>query len=174
MPRRGGRRSKGPRHLSESNPHEPGTHESSFSHLYPQSTSTSEGQRARVQSPRLSFATDVAPLKAFRHVLTTLQRAHFSHAIMYDGPDLGLSDERPELVDMERVVDALATKAEEPLPMGGLKAVLVYDSDEKVRAKVKVKGGRATKVRVKVRGALSKTDWNMIRSRINRRFHVQV
>jgi hypothetical protein len=174
MGKRSGGGSKKSKFVAESNLHEPGTHEYSFAHLYPTAKTSSAAQKANIQSPKLSFKTDTAPLKTFRLVLETFRRGHFSWAIMYDGPELGLSDETPEMVDMEKVVDALAQKKEEVLPFGGLKAVLVYDTDQKVRARVSIKGGSATKVKVKVRGAVSKTDWNLIKNRINKRFHVQV
>ena len=174
MGKRSGGRSKKAKFVSESKIHEPGTHEYVYSHIYPTAKTTSEAQKANTLSPKLSFKTDTAPLKTFRHALETLRRGHFSWAIMYDGPELGLSDETPEMVDMEKVVDALSSKKEEVLPFGGLKAVLVYDTNQKVRAKVSIKGGGTTKVKVKVRGAVSKTDWNLIKNRINKRFHVQI
>jgi hypothetical protein len=133
-----------------------------------------KARKTRIVNPSLAFKTDMEAFKTFKRMLRILPKRNFSYAFEYDGPELGLSDHTLELVDMVDVMDALGKVPEADAPFGGFKAVLVYDHDNKITAKVKVKDGSMTKVKLKIKGTLLKAVWNQIRSDVKRKFHVDV
>ena len=133
-----------------------------------------KARQTRIISPALTFKTERQALRTLRGMLTVLGKGSFSHATEYDGPELGLSDHKKEMVPLGRVIEALHGADETDIPFGGLKMVLVYDHDPQVRAKLRVKEGDETKVKLKVKGTILKAAWNQIRADIKRKFHVIV
>lgn len=133
-----------------------------------------KARKTRIVNPTLTFKTDMEAFKAFKAMLRILPKRNFSYAFEYDGPELGLSDHRIEMVDMKKVQRALGKISEADAPFGGFKAVLVYDHDNSIIAKVKVKEGSLTKVKLKMKGTLLKAVWNQIRKDVVRKFHVDV
>lgn len=113
-------------------------------------------------------------MRTFRGMLSILVKRGFVHALDYDGPDLGITHGRDELVPMDEVMEALGRADGDDIPFGGLKMVLVNDVSPGVKVKVQVKEGRSTKVKLKVKGTLMKAAWNQIRADVKRKFHVKV
>lgn len=172
--RKGKGRRGDPGYKSSANVHEPGSYEYTYNWMYPQATGESASQKSHVQSPGASFRTDKAPYKAFFYVLKAMKETHFGRALEYDGPPLGLSDARKELVDMVDVLEAMKRIGDAPAPFMGFRALLLHDHEKGVKARVKVSGGRSPKVRVKVKGPIPRADWGLLRKRLSKRFAVNL
>lgn len=167
-------RGKGATYKSSGNIHKPGSYEYTYNYMYPQYEGESASQKAHVQSPGLSFRTEKPPYKTFFYVLKALKETHFGRALQYDGPPLGLSDARKELVDTEDVLEAMKRISDAPAPFMGFRALLLHDHEKGVKARVKVSGGRSPKVRVKVKGPIPRADWGLLRKRLSKRFAVNL
>lgn len=113
-------------------------------------------------------------MKVFRGLLRILTKRGFSHALEYDGPELGLSDGTPELVPMEAVLQALEGKDNAQVPWGGFKALLKYDDDDTVSARLKVRKGTETKVKLKLKGTIPRAEWSKVQADLRKKFHVKV
>ena len=107
-------------------------------------------------------------------MLRIFMKRGFSYALEYDGPDLGLSEGTLELVPMEEVLEALQGKDNAEVPWGGFKATLIYDNDYTVSARLKVRKGTETKVKVKVKGTIPKAGWSKVQADLRKKFHVKV
>jgi hypothetical protein len=151
---------------------QPGSFEAANRPYYPNIQEPTSKQRANIVNPSLSFKTDKEPMSAFRTMMGIMVKRHFSYAVEYDGPELGLSDSRREKVPMDAVMDALQGKDGADVPFGGFRMVLIYDRDDEVLAKLKVKDG--TKVKLKLKGTLAVHAWDKIRALVRRKFHVEV
>lgn len=133
-----------------------------------------KAKATRIVSPYMSFRTERYAMRTFRGMISILVKRGFVHTLDYDGPDLGITHGRDELVPMDKVMEALDRADEDDIPFGGLKMVLVNDGNPRVKVKVRVKEGRSTKVKLKVKGTLTKAAWNQIRADVKRKFHVKV
>jgi len=141
-------------------------------HLYGSIEPEGPKGRTHTVSPALAFKTGKAPLMVFRSMLRILSKRDFSYAIEYNGPKLGLSDSTLELVPMDSVVDALEEMDGADVPFGGFRCVLVYDKDDKITAKLKVKG--RTTVKLKIKGTIPKSVWDRIRLEAKKKFHLDI
>jgi len=149
-----------------------GSYEWHNRHLYGSSESPGPEAMANVINPDLKFKTDKEPMWTFRGMLRIMVKQRFSYAVEYDGPELGLSGSAREMVPMDAVLEALQGKDDAEPPFSGFRMVLVYDGDEKVLAHLKVKKG--TRVKLKVKGTVSKAMWDKVKADIRRKFHVDV
>lgn len=141
-------------------------------HLYGSMEPEGPKGQTHTVSPALAFKTRKEPLMVFRSMLRILSKRDFSYAFKYNGPVLGLSDSTLELVPMDSVVDALEEISSADVPFGGFRCVLVYDKDDKITAKLKVKG--RTTVKLKIKGTILKSVWDRIRTETKKKFHLDV
>ena len=141
-------------------------------HLYGSMEPEGPKGRTHTVSPALAFKTGKEPLMVFQSMLRILSKRDFSYAFKYNGPELGLSDSTLELVPIDSVVDALEEMGSADVPFGGFRCVMVYDKDDKVTAKLKVKG--RTTVKLKIKGTILKSVWDRIRSETKKKFHFDV
>jgi hypothetical protein len=141
-------------------------------HLYGSMESEGPRGRSHTVSPGLAFKTEKDPMVTFRNMLKILARRDFSEAFEYNGPELGLSDSTMEMVPIDDVLDVLQYMESAAVPFGGFRCVLVYDKDDKVKAKLKVKSG--TSVKLKVKGTIVKSVWDRIRADVKKKFRLDV
>jgi hypothetical protein len=134
-----------------------------------------KAKQTRIVSPYLSFETERSAMRTFRGLLEVLAKSDFLYVIDFDGPELGITRPRDEDILVEEVLEALTIHDDDDIPVFlGIRTVLRYKHDREVTAKVKVRTGGETKVKLKVRGTITKHTWNQIRARIRRKFHVKV
>jgi hypothetical protein len=135
---------------------------------------TTDADRARVQSPSLSFKADVASVNAFRRVIGLLDRCGFDWILRYSGPDLGIEVRDGDIPPIDLIGRRLKeTEAEHPR-FGRMKADLVYKDYRRIRAKVRVTGSYPSKVTVKVRGPVLRSDWREFHRLVRKRFKVDL
>jgi hypothetical protein len=135
---------------------------------------TTDADRARVQSPKLSFRSDVSPIKAFRWIINLLDRCGFDWVLHYSGPDLGLEVKDGDIPSIELIRRRLKEAKPGDVPFGGMKADLVYKKYQRIRAKVKVSGNISSKVKVRVKGPVLKADWREFQRLVRKRFDVDL
>jgi hypothetical protein len=133
---------------------------------------TTKADRSRVQGPSLRFRSKVPDVRSFRRVLKLLDRCGFDWVWYYHGPLLGIEVDRGQLPSIELVEKRLAKLRDPDVPMGGLRARLIYKDYQGIRAKVKVGRGQRPKVRVKVKGPVHKADWHEFRRLVKKQFDV--
>jgi hypothetical protein len=120
-------------------------------------------------SPTMALSTDVPPLRAFTELLELLSEAHFEHIDGYAGPRLGIAKSRKDPPDIKEAVAALrevkdAKDAKDAkVPWGGMMARVTYGPSKKSHARIVVKGSDPTRVRIKVKGPIRKSDWAKVR-----------
>ena len=165
---------KGRKDVYEREPGQPGSYEAANRPYYPNIQDKTERQRTHIVNASLTFRTDRPPMKVFRGLLRILTKRGFSYALEYDGPNLGLSDGTPELVPMEAVLQALEGKDNALVPWGGFKALLKYDEDDTVSARLKVKKGTETKAKLKLKGTIPRAEWSKVQADLRKKFHVTV
>jgi hypothetical protein len=153
---------------------QPGSLEYTRPALYPNYSPETDDQRKRIVSPTMSFRTEVPLVRSFLRMLRLLERADFEQVIAFSGPKLGPAIKRGEIMDVTTLIEAFEKDWEGPIPMGGLKAVLVYKHGEGVRAKLKVGGSKVTKVVVRVKGTILMSHWNELGWRVRKKFKVEV
>ncbi len=154
------------------NPHTPGSYEFHNPHLYSSYSTDLRSQRSRIMSPSFSFKTDKPLLSTFIRMLRILEEAEFVWVLKYSGPRVGFHLKRGEPKDVDLLIEAMEGKRDSSIPMGGLRANLLYDREEPVVVRLKVGGFGTTKVRVKMKGTMLMADWNEIRRRVTKRFGV--
>ncbi len=135
---------------------------------------TTDADRARIQGPSLSFKAKVPAVTTFRRVLRILDRCGFDWVLHYRGPHLGIRVEDDEIPSIELIDSKLAKYTPEDVPVESMKAVLLYKNYQRIRVKVKVSGRYSSKVKVKVKGPVLKSDWREIQRRIKKRFGAEV
>ncbi len=135
---------------------------------------TTDADRARIQSPSLSFKTKEPAVKTFRRMLKILDRCGFDWVLHYKGADLGIKVEDDKVPSIEMIDNKLAKYTPEDIPVERMKAVLLYKNYQRIRVKVKVSGRYSSRVKVKVKGPVLKFDWREIQRRIKKRFRVDV
>lgn len=135
---------------------------------------TTDSDRARVQSPKLSFKADVSSIKAFRGVVNLLDRCGFDWMLHYSGPNLGLDVKGGDLPSIDLIEKRLREAETEDGRFGRIKADLVYKNYQRIRAKVKVSGNYPTKVTVKVKGPVLRSDWREIHRLVKKKFKVDL
>lgn len=135
---------------------------------------TTDADRARIQGPSLSFKAKVPAVTTFRRVLRILDRCGFDWVLHYKGPDLGIKVEDGDIPSIELIDSKLAKYTPEDIPVESMKAVLLYKNYQRIRVKVKVSGRYSSKVKVKVKGPVLKSDWREIQRRIKKRFGAEV
>jgi hypothetical protein len=108
-------------------------------------------------------------------MLRILAKRGFPWVIDFDGPRLGITRARDELVPVDEVLEALGGMEDTDVnDLLGMRVVLVHELDERVMAKLKVREGGQTKVKLRIKGTILKASWNRIRGDIKRKFHVNV
>ncbi len=105
-------------------------------------------------------------------MLRILEVAEFVWVLKYSGPRVGFHLKRGEPKDVDLLIEAMEGKWDSSIPMGGLRANLLYDREEPVVVRLKVGGFGTTKVRVKMKGTMLMADWNEIGRRVTKRFGV--
>ena len=135
---------------------------------------TTDADRARIQGPSLSFKAKVPAVTTFRRVLRILDRCGFDWVLHYKGPDLGIKVEDGDIPSIELIDSKLDKYTPEDIPVERMSAVLLYKNYQRIRVKVKVSGRYASRVRVKVKGSVLKSDWREIQRRIKKRFGTEV
>ncbi len=126
-------------------------------------------QAARLQSPSMKLHTALEPVEAMSRALVALGRAGFDTVTWFNGGIEDTSPERKEGMHVRDVVEALRALEDPRVPLLGLKAMLLYRRDERVKAVVRVGRMRPAKVRVKVRGAVFKSDWHGLKKLVDRK-----
>jgi hypothetical protein len=154
------------------NPHEPGTYEFHNPHLYSSYSTDLRSQRSLIMSPSISFKTERSLVSTFILMLQILEAAEFAWVFSYSGPRVDFILKRGETKDVDLLIEALEGEWETRIPLGGMKAALLYDREEPVKAKLKVGGFGSTKVRVKMKGTMLMSDWNEIRRGVRKKFGV--
>ena len=114
-------------------------------------------------SPSMAFSTDVPPLRAFTGLMEALSEAHFEHIDGYTGPKLGIERSRKDPPDIKEAVTALRRLKDAKVPWGGLMARVTYGPSKGSHARIVVRGSAPTRVRIKVRGPVRKSDWARVR-----------
>ena len=135
---------------------------------------TTDADRARILSPRLSFKVKEPAVTTFRRLLRILDRCGFDWVLHYRGPDLGIKVEDDEIPSIELIDRKLDKYTPEDIPVERMSAVLLYKNYQRIRAKVKVSGRYKSRVKVKVKGPVLKSDWREIQRRIKKRFGAEV
>lgn len=135
---------------------------------------TTDSDRARIQSPTLSFKAKEPAVTTFRRMLRILDRCGFDWVLHYKGPDLGIKVEDGDVPSIKLIDSKLDKYTPEDIPVERMSAVLLYENYRRIRVKVKVSGRHMSRVKVKVKGPVLKSDWGEIRRRINKRFRVEV
>lgn len=116
-------------------------------------------QAARLQDPRLKLHSALEPFEAMSRILLALGRVGFDTTLGFRGPVVDPTPEKKEGLHVRDVVAQLRALDDPTPPIGGLKAELRYRRDERVRAVVTVGRVRPAKVKVRVKGAVLKSDW---------------
>ena len=114
-------------------------------------------------SPSMAFSTDVPPLKAFAGLLQMLAEAHFEHIDGYAGPKLGIERSEKDPPDIGEAVTALRRMKDAKVPWGGLMARVTYGPTKGSHARAVVRGSAPTRVRIKAKGPVRKSDWARVR-----------
>lgn len=135
---------------------------------------TTDADRARIVSPRLSFRAQEPAVTTFRRLLRILDRCGFDWVLHYKGPDLGIKVEDDDIPSIELIDSKLDRYTPEDIPMERMSAVLLYKNYQRIRVKVKVSGRHMSRVKVRVKGPVLKSDWGEIQRRIKKRFRVEV
>lgn len=125
-------------------------------------------QAARLQDPSLKLRSALDPFEAMSRTLLALGRVGFDTAVGFRGPVRDTTPDRKEGMHVRDVVAQLRALEERRPPFGGLKADLRYRRDHKVRAVVTVGRGRPAKVKVKVAGAVLRSDWFGFKKQVER------
>jgi hypothetical protein len=134
-----------------------------------------KAKRTRIVGPYLSFETERPAMRTFRSMLRILAKRDFPFVADFDGPELGITRPRDQVVWVDEVLERLVGMDDTDVPsLLGIRAELMYEHDRDVTVKLKVKVGDGTKVKLKVRGTVNKSTWNHIRADIKRKFHVIV
>ena len=141
--------------------------------LFPNYSPETDSQRQRIVSPAMHFKSKVPLVRTFKRMLVLLERADFDQVLRYGGPDLGLVIKKNESIYVSTLIEALEGEWDGQIPMGGLRAVLVYKHGDGVRARLKVGGGKDTKVRVKVKGTILMSHWSELNRRVKKKFKLK-
>ncbi len=149
----------------------PGSFEAHHSAWYPNKQVRSARHRTHVVSPSMSFKTDVPEDKAFLKMLKVLNKAEFKWLARYRGPRIGVRVPRGQTVDADKLITAFETVEIRSLPLTGIKAVLVHDRDQQVRAIVKVNTIGRTKVKLKIKGTIRFSEWRKLHTKVDKRLN---
>lgn len=134
-----------------------------------------KAERARIVGPYLSFETERDAMTTFQSMLRLLSKRDFPYVVDFDGPELGITRPRDQVVWVDEVLEVLEEMDDTDVPsLLGIRATLMYKKDRDVTVRVKVKVGSETSVKLKVRGTVDRSTWNHIRADIKRKFHVDV
>jgi len=126
-------------------------------------------QAARLQNPRLKLHTSLEPWQAMSRMLLALGRAGFDTVLWFNGGVEDPSPERKEGMHVRDLVEAMAALEEPQVPLLGLKAVVRYRRDARVRATATVGRMTPAKVKLRVRGAVFKSDWYGLKKLVDRK-----
>jgi len=125
-------------------------------------------QAARLLGAHLKLHTSLPTLEAMQLALLVLGKVGFDTVVWFRGPVRDPTPERKDGMHVRDVAEALGALEEPRLPLLGLKADLRYRRDEDVVATVSVGRIRPSKVRVRVRGAVFKSDWFGLKNLLER------
>jgi len=126
-------------------------------------------QASRLLGAKLKLHTALEPWEAMSRMLTALARAGFDTVLWFNGGVEDPTPERKEGMHVRDMVEAMAALEEPRLPLLGLKAVLRYRRDKRVRATVTVGRMTPAKVKVRVRGAVFKSDWYGLKKLVDKK-----
>jgi len=134
-----------------------------------------KARRVNIVSPYMTFKTDRPAMRSFRGMMRILAKRGYPYVLDFDGPELGITNSRDEMVYVDEVLEALVDMDDEDIPSFlGIKAVLVNKLDERISVKLKVTIGSQTKVKVRFKGTILKASWNQLKGDVRRKFHVTV
>jgi hypothetical protein len=151
---------------------EPGSLEWTRPDLYPNVSEPTPRQRSRIISPSLAFKTDDPLLATLLRMLRILEKVEFSYVYEYKGPDVGFHVPPGETVAVGELIEALAGDWDSSIPLFGIRVKLVYETEEGVMARLKVGGGRRTKVALKIKGTMRMSDWTELVKRTKKKFAI--
>ena len=117
----------------------------------------------------MSIKTDLHEGEAFLRTLEALEQMGFLWLARYSGPRMGIRVPRGETMDVGKLIAAYHERAIKSLPLTGIKATLVHDTEEGINAKVKLKGFKMTKGCLKVHGTIEFPYWDEIQEEVVRR-----
>jgi len=127
------------------------------------------GQAARLQNPRLVLYTPLPSYTAMERALLALGRVGFDTVLWCNGGVEDPSPERKDGMHVRDMVEALGALERSRVPLLGLKADLRYRQDARVTATVTVGRARPAKVKLRVRGAVFKSDWYRLKKLVDRK-----
>lgn len=134
-----------------------------------------KARRVNIVSPYLYFKTERPAMRSFRSMLRIMAKRGYPYVADFDGPELGITKDRNEMVYVDEVLEALVNMDDTDIPSFlGIKAVLVNEKDPRITAKVKVTIGSKTKVKLRIKGTILKAVWNQLKGDVRRKFHVTV
>lgn len=134
-----------------------------------------KAKRTRIVSPYLSFGTERSAMATLRKMLGILEKRDFPYVVDFDGPELGIKRPKDECVWVEEVLEKLEEMDDTDVPsLLGIRTELMHERDRSVTARLKVRIGGETKVKLKVKGTVTRSNWDQIRADIKRKFHVKV
>jgi len=134
-----------------------------------------KARRVNIVSPYMTFKTERPAMRSFRSMLRILAKKGFPYVLDFDGPELGITSSRDEMVYVDEVLEALGDMDDGDIPSFlGIKAVLVNKFDERITVKLKVTIGSQTKVKLRIKGTILKASWNQMKGDVRRKFHVKV
>lgn len=117
----------------------------------------------------MSIKTDLHEGEAFARTLEAMEQMGFQWLARYSGPRMGLRVPRGETVDVGKLIAAFEEQEITSLPLTGIKATLVHDTEEGIYAKVRVNGYKMTKVYLKIHGTIEFTFWDEIKEEVHGR-----
>lgn len=151
---------------------EPGSLEWTRPDLYPNISEPTSRQRSRIMSPSVAFKTEDPLIATLLRMLRILEKVEFNSVYDYVGPDVGFEVPPDETVAVGELIEALSGDWASPIPFFGIKIKLVYETEEDVTAKLKVGGGKKTKVSIKVKGTMRMGDWTELVKRTKKKFKI--
>ncbi len=146
-----------------------GSYEHAYRPYYPNVYEESRSQAMKTLGPSISFRTEVQPKRAFVWILKGLDKAGFHWVWRYKGPRLGIVFKGSEPPSIDSVLVKLNNLESDPDVFRNLKARLLHKT-KGVIALVTIRQARGIKVKVKVKGALFKSQWTTFLRYIKKRF----
>ncbi len=111
----------------------------------------------------------MTPIEGISRALLTMSRVGFDIVTHFRGPVTDPSPERKEGMHVRDVVTALASQSSSRMPLLGLKAVLKYRRDGRVKAIVRVGRKQPVNIAIRVKGAVFKSDWYGLKKLVARK-----
>jgi hypothetical protein len=147
----------------------PGSLEATRRDLYPNMHAKTRRQRTHIMSPSMAFKTDLPEDEAFLKLIKVLNKMDYCWLYRYSGPDVGVTLSRGKVLDLNKLITAFQTVPIKSLPLTGIKAFIMHNDDERIRAIVKVNAIGRTKVKLKIKGTIRFSEWRKLHTKVDRK-----